>query len=374
MVLGYHYISGSAQYWGAEPGGAPVFPGIHLLASYGWLGVNLFFLISGFVICMSSWGRSLGQFFVSRSARLYPAFWFGVIFTCAILTVLPTDHHRPPVAQILANLTMFPGPLGAAYVDGVYWTLWYEVLFYLSFAIVVWRGVNYRRVLLFCTLWTVASVLATAVNVPWLSGIVDQEYSMYFIAGVALYLMRRFGSNLLLWGILGFSLLLALNSFGTRLNAIHGLTGEPQNWYAGAAFIVVFFAAMLAVALGWLDRINWRWLVPAGALTYPLYLLHGVAGEAFIKYLSPRASKYLVLVAVTVAMLVIAWLCHRLVERPVSRILRRGLTSGLRAADQPAEAPKERQPSDIGTLAPVVVEERRFEPVAVSEPTGSTGN
>uniref|UniRef100_A0AAU2VA93 Integral membrane protein n=1 Tax=Streptomyces sp. NBC_00003 TaxID=2903608 RepID=A0AAU2VA93_9ACTN len=37
----------------------------------------IFFLISGFVICMSCWGKPLGDFFVSRVVRLYPAYWFG---------------------------------------------------------------------------------------------------------------------------------------------------------------------------------------------------------------------------------------------------------------------------------------------------------
>jgi peptidoglycan/LPS O-acetylase OafA/YrhL len=46
---------------------------MYRVAHQGWTGVYLFFLISGFVICMSAWGRSVGQFAASRITRLFPA-------------------------------------------------------------------------------------------------------------------------------------------------------------------------------------------------------------------------------------------------------------------------------------------------------------
>lgn len=364
MVVSFHYVSGGQQYWHA-PAGRPVFPVIHLVTAYGWMGVNLFFVISGFVICMSSWGRSLGQFFVSRVSRLYPMFWIAVCFTTAVVTLVPADHPRLPAGEIMANLTMFPTALGAASVDGVYWTLWNEALFYLLFAIVVWRGVNYRRAVLFCVLWTTASVIASAINVPAISTVVDQEYSMYFIAGIAMYLMYRFKPNLLLWCIVGFSLLLALNRFGTRLNAIEVISGEQQNWWVGAAVVTACFGVVLAVALGWLDRLAWRGLVPAGAMTYPLYLLHGVAGCALINHFSPKAPRYLVLAGVVTLMLLLSWTCHRYLERPASRMLRRGLSSALTTIRQPVA---HADPTDVGTTdakskATEAVQPRPQEPV-----------
>lgn len=330
MVMSFHYVSGAAGYWGVKLG-EPVFPGAHLVTAYGWMGVNLFFVISGFVICMSCWGRGVSEFFVSRVTRLYPAFWVAVIFTSVVVTIIPADHPRLSPRHLLANLTMFPVALGVPSVDGVYWTLWNESLFYLLFAVVVWRGLTYRSAVWFCALWTTASLLAPMFKVPALSTIVDHEYSMYFIGGIVLYLMRRFRPNPLLWAILGFSVLLALNDFGTRLTAINAMTGERQNWWVGAGVVVACFGAVLVIALGWVDRISWRWLTPAGALTYPLYLIHAVAGCALINYLSPKASKYVVLAGVITGMLILAWLCHRLVERPLSRAMRRWLNAGIRA-------------------------------------------
>lgn len=68
MVCFYHYAGKNgevAQSWHQSPG--QKFPTLSQFATYGSLGVQFFFLISGFVICMSSWGRSTGDFFRSRS-------------------------------------------------------------------------------------------------------------------------------------------------------------------------------------------------------------------------------------------------------------------------------------------------------------------
>ena len=69
-----------------------VFPHLFPIASYSAavIGVQFFFVISGFVICMSCWGRLPRDFFVSRVIRLYPAYWFGVLSTTfLVLTLWP---------------------------------------------------------------------------------------------------------------------------------------------------------------------------------------------------------------------------------------------------------------------------------------------
>ena len=62
----------------------------------------------------------------------------------------------------------------------------------------------------------------------------------------------------------------------------------------------VFLLVMVAVALGWTDRVRWRWLVTAGSLTYPLYLMHYAAGTALISRLRDEMDARL-LVAVVLA-------------------------------------------------------------------------
>ena len=72
MVCAYHYTVAKnlEASWGAPP--KSLFPHLSAVAAYGWLGVQLFFLISGFVICMSAWGRAVGDFFASRVVAALP--------------------------------------------------------------------------------------------------------------------------------------------------------------------------------------------------------------------------------------------------------------------------------------------------------------
>jgi peptidoglycan/LPS O-acetylase OafA/YrhL len=324
MVLAFHYTGregGTARAWG---GTAPeTFPELYRITSYGWLGVELFFVISGFVICMSAWGRTPGQFFRSRITRLMPAYWPAVLLTFAVVSLYPAIRGHIATSDLLLNLTMLNDPFGVRHVDGVYWTLWVETRFYLLFLLVLWRGLTYRRTLLFCYGWTVAAAVASAVDEPLLTLVVQPGYAPYFVAGIAFYLIRRFGSDLNTWGLVAVSFLIAQHHVVDRVAATVGQIGRPLAAQPAMAFIGLVFAVMAAVALGKLDWVRWGWLTTAGVLTYPLYLLHEHIGWVLIAVLREHLPRYVVLGGVTAAMLLASWLLHRLVEKPGARLLRR---------------------------------------------------
>src|SRR5690242_6045430 len=91
-------------------------------AKYGYLGVNLFFMISVFVILMTAARRSLVPFVVSRLARLYPAFWFCCTLTFLTTLLIGGEQYSATVPQLLINLTMLSGFFHVAAIDGVYWS------------------------------------------------------------------------------------------------------------------------------------------------------------------------------------------------------------------------------------------------------------
>lgn len=219
-------------------------------------------------------------------------------------------------------------------VDAVYWTLWSEMRFYLLFMVMVAMRLTCRRVVVFCCVWGAATMLAPVSKFPLLVLAADPSGAWYFIAGLALYLMHRFGQDLLLWGILAMAWLMGRRELGLRV-AYEGVS----SWRGSVLIFTVFLLVVVAVALGLTDHIRWKWLVTAGCLTYPLYLMHYVTGTTLISRLHDARDARLLVALVIAGFLVLSRLVHRFVERPVARLLKRGLESSftrLRSFGHPA--------------------------------------
>ncbi|MBV8356895.1 MAG: acyltransferase, partial [Deltaproteobacteria bacterium] len=123
---------------------------------FGHYGVDLFFVISGFVIFMTlERATSVGRFAVSRFARLYPAFWIAL---CIALAARALDGRLSmSFGEILANATMVPAMFSAPFVDPVYWTLLCELVFYvLAGAFFAFGG---KRPEIACLFWLLGSIL-----------------------------------------------------------------------------------------------------------------------------------------------------------------------------------------------------------------------
>lgn len=321
-VVAYHYIARTGG-WSVD--GKVHFPTLFPFAAYGWLGVQLFFLISGFVICMSCWGKPLQYFFVSRVVRLFPAYWFAVIATTVTLAVVPGGSHPLALTDVVTNLTMLQEPIGVESVDGAYWTLFAEMRFYLLFAAIAWWGLTYRRLVFFCWVWIVASALFSSAPEGPLQMLVMPQYSWYFIAGIAFYLMYRFRPSLMLVGIVLVSFCASLPSTRVTWKNTAKYVGHEVPYWPVLVIVAACFGVMALIACGKLSGITWRWLPYAGSLTYPLYLLHENIGREMFSLLEDRVPVHVLIASVTLAVLIAAWLVHRFVERPVGRLLKQGL-------------------------------------------------
>ncbi|MEU7165661.1 acyltransferase [Streptomyces morookaense] len=330
MVALYHYGGRDGeigQAWGRSP--RHEFPHLSGAFAYGCLGVQIFFVISGFVICMSGWGRPLRSFFASRVARLYPAYWVAIALVTLVFALPWVTYKTVSPSDTLVNLTMLQQPVGATRVLGVCWTLWAELRFYALFALcVVLPGATRHRVVLFCAGWTLATVITTASHLEVLRVVFMPEYSAYFIGGIGLYLVHRFGHDALAWGIVAMSFLVGQHY------AVAGLWHPPNPHYFSyrSAYVIIAvlalgYAAVALIALGKVRWANWSWLPFAGALTYPFYLVHEHLGWVVIGVLHrrlglPSAAVFVMTIGV---MLVLAWLMHRVVERRLTPALRRAL-------------------------------------------------
>ncbi|MEU1041787.1 acyltransferase [Streptomyces sp. NPDC005907] len=332
MVAAYHYGGRDgeiAEAWGSSP--RLQFPTLHSWFAYGCLGVQIFFVISGFVICMSGWGRTLRAFFASRASRLLPSYWAAVILVTAVFALPVVAYRAVSPSDALVNLTMLQQPLGVDRVLGVCWTLWAEVRFYALFALcIVLPGANRQRIILFCAGWTLAAAIAESADQPLLDIVLMPEYAPFFIGGVGLYLVHRDRRDAYAWGIVGVSWLVGQHYAVMRLwHAPNPDFFSYRTSYGIVLVVTLGFLAVAAIALGWLGWANWHRLTLAGALTYPFYLIHEhlgwVAVEAYHRTL--HIPSYGTLPLTVVTMLVLAWLLNHFVEDRLAPRLRALLTS-----------------------------------------------
>nr|WP_231626521.1 acyltransferase [Streptomyces apocyni] len=334
MVAGFHYGGRGdgdvAVAWGTST--QVQFPTAHGWLAFGNLGVQIFFVISGFVICMSGWGKPLRAFFASRAARLLPSYWVAVVLVTVVFALPSVAYETVSASDALLNLTLLQQPLGADRVLGVCWTLWVELRFYALFALcVMLPGANRQRIVLFCAVWTLAAAITEQADHELLRLVVMPQHAPFFIGGIGLYLVYRNRRDVTAWGIVAVSWLTGQHHAVDRLmDGADAAAYPPHPSLVAIAIVTAGFAAVAAIALGALDWADWGWLTTAGALTYPFYLVHEHLGWVVIGLLHRGLGlPSSVTVAVTVAlMLLVAWALHRGVERRLTPLLRARLTSG----------------------------------------------
>lgn len=284
---------------------------------HGHYGVNLFFIISGFVIFMTlERTRRPMDFVISRFSRLFPAYWCAIVITFVITHALAMPIKTVTAAQAAGNFLMLHGYLGIPHVDGVYWTLEVELMFYLGMFTLFITGRLHRLVpvMLGVLALRIAYVWLErgfGIELPWtLSRILILPYIPWFCLGMAVYkfVSTRDGS-VRQWQVLAVAALATL-----------ALTDGP-----GLAALAVVLALLVwgaaSARLPWLGN---RVLVWLGAISYPLYLLHENIGWCVILRLSERGVPIDVATLVAIALaLVMATLLHKWVEYPAMQAIRR---------------------------------------------------
>jgi peptidoglycan/LPS O-acetylase OafA/YrhL len=280
------------------------------MAKYGYLGVEFFFIISGYVIFFSANHKSAGDFLTSRAVRLFPAFWVAVLFTSSFAYFMGGDRMAVEAPQVIANLTMFPGMLGYSFVDGVYWTLQYEWKFYLAVFALLAFGLQDKLTPLFM-LWPVAILFAKLTGfseLPYMGG-----YYCYFAAG-CLFALRRQNPTRLSLAALLLCFYLCLTTTIERASLIEMANGVHYADTLIAVVITSFFVFFTFINSAFGSRIRLpgsRW---AGALTYPLYLIHAHVGYMLLNRFATEDNKLWVSALCLIFVLLASYLIHLFAE------------------------------------------------------------
>lgn len=311
-VVLFHYTTRFDQLFGHASTPIVSFP-------LGYYGVNLFFIISGFVIFMTiERSKAPMDFVVSRFSRLYPAYWAAIALTFSITHCLGLPGHLAELKTALLNGLMFHGMLlRVPHVDGVYWTLEVELLFYIGmFALMATSRLRHVHKVVFALL-VIRIVYFIAqqfwgISLPWMIYrylIIGQI--AWFAIGMAIYRLTFHAGEENAW--LDWAMVFA------ALTVI-AITESP----AISGMAIIFGSLVLAAAKGRLKLLANPVNVWLGSISYTLYLLHENIGWSII--LSLRQAEVGVNVSIAMAIaasLILASLVTRWVEKPAMAIIRK---------------------------------------------------
>lgn len=269
-------------------------------------------MISGYVIFFSAINKSAGQFLAARALRLFPAFWVAMLFTSIVAQFWATKGTSVSLTQFVANLTMFPKLLNRPFVDGVYWTLNYEWIFYFAVFAMLILGLQSKLGKVFLA-WPVYILLAHLLDLDKTLPYADSYYA-YFSAGALFALWQQKHSKLVL-------LALSLSAYlcwWFALQTAHHMAVSKHLDYSelvvsaiiGTHFSIFYF---LCTRAGASVKIPGSRLM--GGLTYPLYLIHAHFGYMFLSRFANDTNKWLVYPLAIFICLFIAFLIHTQVER-----------------------------------------------------------
>lgn len=250
-------------------------PGTPYIFRFGVTGVDLFFMISGYVIFLTiNRVRDWRDFVVSRVARLYPAYWTAVLLTAGLLYLFDRPHFYPKSS--LVNLTMLQNFVGVGDLDGAYWTLAVELLFYgLMLLLLVTAQLQaiekWGTIFLGCLLVFHFTGSAYFNNLYKLirDDLPLVSHAPLFFSGILFYnLQHRQPNGLRHLGIAGCLLFAGYlhDKGGTAMGSITA----PEHYLVLLGYVVVFY---LFVHQKLRFLVN-RYTLFLGTISYSLYLIH----------------------------------------------------------------------------------------------------
>jgi peptidoglycan/LPS O-acetylase OafA/YrhL len=322
----------------------PAFPELTPVAWLGWVGVEIFFVLSGFVIAYSSEGSSAFAFFQSRFLRLMPAVWICASLVFAVLLVGHVVPFTDLTRHYLKSLVLIPKH---PWIDPVYWSLCVEVFFY-GLILCLLISNRFRQIELFmgavgivsAIVWVIFSVsLIMPSRLGFLIPIFERlEYSWK----LQLLLLRHgclFALGVYLWlllfkGVTVGRLIIAVVCF--LAGYVETLWAAKEEMQAAGMDLPITVPAAIWVASILLivgsiminDRAcAWagtrvRTIRMLGLMTYPLYLFHQTVGSALVLTLHnhgmPRFPALFFAVAICLA---VSWIIASALEPGLKRHL-----------------------------------------------------
>ena len=324
-VVLYHLLF---RGWAADNMSDVSFENIGHAFKYGYLGVDLFFILSGFLITHSIKNKSISDFLVSRISRLYPIYWLSITFTSIVIIVFGDSRFSVDFPQFIMNLTMFHNYANIESIYCVYWTLFVEMKFYI-FIIGIFLILNKLKEITIDSLvifWSFFCVLYYFFDDYSIFKVLNIflffDYAPLFIAGIVFSQIYENGVRFKDYTILFVSLLLSLNHSIIKAEVLENYFNFQFSTIIISLIIFSFYLIILMVSMNRLNIINSVRLTKLGMLTYPLYLLHQNIGFIALNNLKEYLNKYFLVTLIIIVLIFTSYLMSKFYEPRVSKFVK----------------------------------------------------
>ena len=280
---------------------------------FGHLGVQLFYMISGYLILMSAENiNNYQDFIVRRISKLFPSYWVSIIIIFSTIAIFSLPGREASFTDAILNLTMLQEFLGAKHVDGAFGVLSRFIAFYVFVAFVIAYNAK-KRVLKILCIWMLLDI---AIKLIMMSGVdisgkvriilLVKEIG-FFALGVTFYKIKHEGYSILC------CLTFLLSLF------IIFLTNGKLYLIAALIYSVIFY--LIINNKGKFLKVKpLLWL---GSISYSLYLIHQNIGYIIIRAMSNyNISFYLKIITPLVISIILATIITRYIEKPALKMIR----------------------------------------------------
>ncbi len=328
LMVACHHFNGAL---GADLAWAPVF--LRTLMDEGALGVQIFFVLSGYVIALSTEKlkpclSNVWRFVVRRGTRLDPPYLASIVIAVGLLAVTnamapETARPLPSIGSLLSHAVYLQNILGYGNIVIVYWSLCFEVQMYLLYVVLIFLEQRWsanldprRAVLVRVATWYPILLISILVRYGvWTldaPGWCVPAWYLFFLGSQVRWVHSGRIRN---WELVP----------GLVLVTVLGLMEYPMEYLAVVAGLATVYWHRQLSRVG-----DFRPLLFLGGISYSLYLIHPVVGGRFVNLVRQLAggefsavgSAGMFVAGIAVSVLA-AWLLFLAVERPTMSLSRR---------------------------------------------------
>lgn len=291
---------------------------------YGWIGVQLFFIISGFVVTYTlSKSKNAKEFILKRITRIYPALWIilPIVYLFQLLTPYSNLKDRSTISNLLGSMTLVPPTIlnlanlfSFDWLTLVLWSLKVEMIFYIACAI-LYNYLSHIKVVSFISYICIASSLLL---------ILDYELKLdnrYFDSVIKLVL--ALGFNYLPWftiGMLCYKQKILLSNELYRIILFSGLaiitTRSDRLIYSAVTALIIILLFLITIFIKFPKVLRNQLIQKLGVSSYEMYLIHQGVGIPILIFmiskfnLTINESIFLMLIIVSALFTFSAIICE----------------------------------------------------------------